>query len=653
MIAIVNLSHHYTGVNLFDNISVHIHSGEKVGIVGKNGSGKTTLLNIISGKIQPEGGSVSIPKDSVIGFLEQDMSTLNNGILLEEAMNAVPEIIELRKKYEELNDKLANLTEYKDDVYNKYLIDIEKVSDRLQMLDSIRYDELVEKTLLGLGFERSDFHRHISELSGGWKMRVELAKILISRPDVILLDEPTNHLDIDSIRWLEEYLLLYKGIVIVVSHDRIFLDNICTRTIEISAAKVYDFNGCYSKFEKWKDEMIESELNLQEKQNREIAQIQQFVDRFRYKATKAKQVQSRLIRLEKIKEVEVEVKDTSAITFQFLPAPPSGKVVLEARNLSKSYGEKNVFRNLEFDILRGESVAFVGKNGEGKSTLVKAVTGDIPFEGSLKIGHNVNIGYFAQNQADLLDPNKTVFQTIDDIATGEYRTKVRGILGCFLFKTDDLDKKVSILSGGERSRLAIACMLLNPFNLLIMDEPTNHLDMISKDILKNALLHFGGTMIIVSHDRDFLYGLSTRVFDFHNHTIKQYSGGIEEYLEHNKVSNIDEAMLLRKKQQAIVSKMIAKQGNTTVSANRLQYEMQKETERQKKRLQKKIAELEQLIEKKESEMKDVEILMNSGKADSKVFENYGVLKNELDRLVEQWEDSISQSEEMQSQSESN
>ena len=475
-------------------------------------------------------------------------------------------------------------------------------------------------------------------------MRVELAKILISKPDVILLDEPTNHLDIESIRWLEDYLMSYKGIVLVVSHDRLFLDNVCTRTIEISPVKVYDFNGNYSKFADWKDEMIAVELSMQEKQNKEIAQIRQFVERFRYKATKAKQVQSRLIHLEKMKEIEVEVKDNSAISFRFLPAPSSGKVVVEARNLSKSYGEKNVFKNLDFNILRGEAIAFVGKNGEGKSTLVKAITNNIEYEGSLKLGHNVNVGYFAQNQADMLDPNKTVFSTIDDIAVGEYRTKVRGILGCFLFKTEDLDKKVAVLSGGERSRLAIACMLLKPFNLLIMDEPTNHLDMVSKDILKHALLHFGGTMIIVSHDRDFLSGLSTKVFDFHNHTIKQYDGGVEEYLERNSVKSIDEAMSFRKK-QTLSSAKSSNAEKDVVSDSRKQYEQQKEKERQRKRLLKQISEYEQQIEKLEEELKVIENQMNSGNAASDVFTKYAEKKKELDNVVSRWEEAIEQSSE--------
>lgn len=644
MLAVSNLSHHYTGVNLFNDISLHIHDGERVGVVGKNGSGKTTLLNIISGKISPEEGNIAVPKGCCIGFLEQNMSTLNNETLLNETLNAVPEIVALRNKLELVNDALHNITDYNDAEYNKYLADLESINDRLQMLDAVHYDELVERTLLGLGFERNDFNRLISEFSGGWKMRVELAKILISKPDVILLDEPTNHLDIESIRWLEDYLMSYKGIVLVVSHDRLFLDNVCTRTIEISPVKVYDFNGNYSKFADWKDEMIAVELSMQEKQNKEIAQIRQFVERFRYKATKAKQVQSRLIHLEKMKEIEVEVKDNSAISFRFLPAPSSGKVVVEARNLSKSYGEKNVFKNLDFDILRGEAIAFVGKNGEGKSTLVKAITNNIEYEGSLKLGHNVNVGYFAQNQADMLDPNKTVFSTIDDIAVGEYRTKVRGILGCFLFKTEDLDKKVAVLSGGERSRLAIACMLLKPFNLLIMDEPTNHLDMVSKDILKHALLHFGGTMIIVSHDRDFLSGLSTKVFDFHNHTIKQYDGGVEEYLERNSVKSIDEAMSFRKK-QTLSSAKSSNAEKDVVSDSRKQYEQQKEKERQRKRLLKQISDYEQQIEKLEEELKVIENQMNSGNAASDVFTKYAEKKKELDNVVSRWEEAIEQSSE--------
>ena len=638
MLAISNLSHQYTGVDLFSDISVHIHDGEKVGVVGRNGSGKTTLLNIIAGKLQQSKGDIAYPKGSTIGFLEQQMSTVHDYSILEEAKNAVPEIFELRRQLDEAHSKMENITNYSEEQYNKLLSLTEQLGDKLRALDAFRYEELVEKTLLGLGFEHSDFNRNISTFSGGWKMRVELAKILIRKPDIILLDEPTNHLDIESIRWLEEYLNTYKGISIIVSHDRTFLDNVCTRTLEITPIKVYDFNDSYSKFEEWKNSIIADEQNRLEKQNKELEHILQFVERFRYKATKAKQVQSRLILLDKIKRVEVEAQDTSSISFSFLPAPSSGKVVLEARNLSKSYGDKNIFRNLEFDILRGDTVVFVGKNGEGKSTLVKAIIGEIPFEGSLKIGHNVNIGYFAQNQADLLDQNKTVFQTVDDMAEGENRLKVRGILGRFLFDNDDLDKKVSVLSGGEKSRLAIACMLLRSFNLLIMDEPTNHLDMISKDILKNALLHFGGTSIIVSHDRDFLSGLSTRVFDFHNHTIKQYDGGIEEYLERNKVSSIDEATFFKK------SNNTEKNSAGNVSESRLQYEQQKEISRQKKRMAKQIEDCEKQIDAMEAELKILENKMNSGNIGNNIFEQYNTIKKSLDDKVAQWEELIAMNE---------
>lgn len=634
MLAISNLSHHYTGTDLFRNISLHFHEGERVGVVGNNGCGKTTFLNIIAGKLMPETGIIAYPSDYKIGFLEQSMKTIKDDILIKEAQMAVPEIIELRTESEHINKSIENIEDFNSDSYHQLLTNMEHVMHRLEVLDAARYDELVEKTLLGLGFERKDFNRSIGEFSGGWQMRVELAKILISNPNIILLDEPTNHLDIESIRWLESYLIQYKGIAVVVSHDRQFLDAVCTRTIEITAQKIHDFKGPYSKFSAWRDEMIETQMAVQNNQAKEIAQIKQFVERFRYKATKAKQVQSRIKRLEKIQEVEIEYKDTSAISFSFPKAPPSGKVVVDAHDLSKSYGDLTVFQNLEFAILAGESVAFIGKNGEGKSTLAKIITGDIQdYDGYLKIGHNVNIGYFAQNQADLLDPQKTVFQTLDDIAVGEARTKTRGILGGFLFQSDDMDKKVGVLSGGEKTRLAIASMLLNPFNLLVMDEPTNHLDMISKDILKHALLHYGGTMIIISHDRDFLSGLTDKVFDFHNHTIKQYSGDIEEYLERNKMSSIDDVSY-RKTLNSNVSSSLRE---NKISENKSSYEERKNLEKLKRKKEREIATAEQKIEQLETDLKDIELLMNTGTADNSVFVRYGERKRELDEATDMWE----------------
>ncbi|MDL2238874.1 ABC-F family ATP-binding cassette domain-containing protein [Bacteroidales bacterium OttesenSCG-928-K22] len=631
MLAINNLSHHYTGEDLFFDISLHFHKGERVGVVGKNGCGKTTMLNIIAGFLSPEKGNISYPSDYKIGFLQQSMQTLKNDSLINETKLAVPEIINLNKEFDSINEKLAETEDYTSDKYIKYINRLEEISHRLEILEAAKYEELVERTLLGLGFLRSDFNRNINEFSGGWKMRVELAKILIAKPEILLLDEPTNHLDIESIRWLEGYLMQYLGIVLTVSHDRLFLDNVCTRTIEITSQKVFDFNGSYSKFSTWRDEMIESQLATQTNQAKEIEHIKKFIERFRYKSSKAKQVQSKIKLLDKLDSVEIEYKDTSSIAFSFPKAPPSGRVVVEANSLAKSYGNLNVFRDLEFAILRGESVAFIGKNGEGKSTLAKIITGNETFDGNLTIGHNVNIGYFAQNQAELLDQNKTVFQTMDDIAVGDARKQTRSILGGFLFKGEDIDKKVSVLSGGEKTRLAIACMLLNPFNLLIMDEPTNHLDMISKDILKHALLHYGGTMIIVSHDRDFLTGLTDRVFDFHNHTIKQYSGGIEEYLERNKLESLDDVSLRR-------STISTYKKENKVSDNKISYEERKEIERQKKKLERQIAAYEEQMIKLEEYLKLIEEEMNSGIADESVFMKYGDIKKELDEVTTKWEE---------------
>ena len=560
------------------------------------------------------------------------MRTVADDSILNETRLAVPEIIKLKEEFEEINNELSQMINYDSEVYNAKLSRLDYVTHRMEVLDASRYEELVERTLLGLGFERKDFDRNVNEFSGGWKMRVELAKILISKPEILLLDEPTNHLDIESIRWLETYLIAYRGIVVLVSHDKTFLDSICTRTIEITSQKVYDFSGSYSKFISWRDEMIESQTNAQNNQAKEVEQIKRFIERFRYKSTKAKQVQSRIKRLEKIREIEVEYKDTSSISFAFPKAPPSGKVVAEAKGLTKSYDELNVFRNLDFEIISGESVAFIGKNGEGKSTLAKIIAGDISYDGYLKIGYNVNIGYFAQNQADMLDGTKTVFETMDALAVGDMRTKTRAILGGFLFQGEDIDKKVGVLSGGERTRLAIACMLLKPFNLLIMDEPTNHLDMISKDILKHALLHYGGTMIIVSHDRDFLEGLTDKVFDFHNHTIKQYSGGIEEYLERNKMSSIDEVSLRKNSSSSV----IADSEIPLASDNKTAYEEQKEADRRRRKKNRMISQYEQQIENLEQQLSEIEIAMNNPSVTEDVFIKYGALKNELDNVMEQW-----------------
>ena len=634
MISINNLSVQFTGTNLFDNVTFNINDRDRIGLVGKNGAGKSTLLKIIAGLQQPETGTIIVAKDQTIGYLPQEMIPNSNRTIIDEALTAFEQIDTLEAELQNLTNEIANRTDYDSKEYELLLNRHHDVNEHILMLGGNNRQEQTEKILLGLGFVHSDFARPITEFSGGWQMRVELAKILLKHPDFILLDEPTNHLDIESIQWLENFLSTYTGAVILVSHDRTFLDNITKRTIEITAGKIYDYKANYSEYVVLMEERRSSQMSALTNQQREIAQIQSFIERFRYKATKAKQVQSRIKMLEKMDKVSIDEVSTESIHFQFPPAPHSGKVVVEAEHLRKAYGDKVILNDLNFIIPKGSKTAFVGKNGEGKSTLAKIIIGEIDdYSGVFKLGHQVSIGYFAQNQAALLDGEKTVFDTIDQIAVGDIRPKIRNILGSFLFDEEAIDKKVKVLSGGEKARLALAKLLLTPCNLLILDEPTNHLDMNSKDILKNALLQYTGTLIVVSHDRDFLQGLTDSLYEFRNRAIKEFKGDIFEFLEYRKIENL--------KALEIEKKAVTEKATATVSQNKLNYEQAKQRERELRKLRGNVEKIEKEIEETEKEItKKDEILSadpQSIASDTNFYSDYEALKAKLDTLMEEWE----------------
>ena len=627
----------FTGENLFTDISFMIREKDRIGLVGKNGAGKTTLIRLLCGLEQPYKGDVIMSDDVTIGYLPQEKNVHSTKTVLAEAMTAFEEYYEIERQLAKLQDELSNREDYESASYQRLCEKMSHLNERLAIMGGHSIEGEAEQILIGLGFDHNDMNRQMNEFSNGWQMRVELAKILLRKPKLLLLDEPTNHLDIESIQWLEGFLKNYYGSIFMVSHDRAFLDHITIRTIEISCGKIYDYKCSYSEFIERREERIDIQKAAYDNQQREIKEIEAFIERFRYKATKAKQVQSRVKQLEKMDVVQIDDQDKSAMHFKFPPAPHSGKVTLELNNVCKSYGEKNILNNISLLIPRGEKIAFVGRNGEGKSTLSKIIAGVLDYEGEMKLGHEVQIGYYAQNQQDMLDPEKTVFETLDDVATGDMRVKVKSLLGAFLFSGEAIEKKVKVLSGGEKARLSLAKMLLFPTNLLILDEPTNHLDMLSKDILKSALLQFDGTLIIVSHDRDFLQGLTNKVYEFRKPNIKEYIGDIYDFLEEKKMKELDD---LNKKQK---SQPITE---NTVSQGKLDYELKKQNDREAKRIEREIKKLEEQIEAVENELAEMDAIMSSPdehpevNLDNAWYNLYGEKKNKLQALMEEWEELI-------------
>ncbi len=637
MITVNNLSIAFSGIELFDNVSFVIADKDRIGLVGKNGAGKSTLLKILSKQQEPQSGTIIVSQSQTIGYLPQEMIPSSSMNILDETLTAFEEAKLLEKKIEELNEEIAQRTDYESEEYERLLHLQFEANERLILIDAANAQAEAEKVLLGLGFSRNDFGRKITEFSSGWQMRVELAKILLKKPDIILLDEPTNHLDIESIGWLENFLINYFGAVVLVSHDRVFLDNITRRTIEITAGKIYDYKASYSEYVELLNQRRETQKQTLTNQQRQIAEIEKFVERFRYKASKAKQVQSRIRLIEKMELETIDEIDTSTIHFGFPPSPHSGKIVVQMKNLGKKYGEKEILKDVNIIIERGDKIAFVGKNGEGKSTLSKVIVGEITdYSGEYKEGHQVSIGYFAQNQAALLDGNKTVFETIDEVAVGDIRSKIRNILGSFLFGEDDIDKKVKVLSGGEKSRLALAKLILSPVNLLVLDEPTNHLDMDSKDILKNALIRYDGTLIIVSHDRDFLQGLTNSLYEFRNKHITEFKGDIFEYLEYRKIEDLKTLETTKAKD--------SQNKTAVVSKNKMDYEKSKEWERELRKIRTKIEKTEQEIEKLEEEIQEIDSkladpnIIQTLTLDDNFYKTYQSKKDLLMQKMQLWED---------------
>lgn len=641
MLSIDNITVQFGGFTLLDEISFVLNKNERIALAGKNGAGKSTLLKLIAGIKMPTSGAISRPKEISIGYLPQQMNLNDTRTVKEEAAVAFEHLKELEKELERLNQQMAERTDYESEEYNHIIQRSTDVQELLLMSGINDFEAEIEKTLLGLGFNRSDFNRLTSEFSGGWRMRVELAKILLQSPDVLLLDEPTNHLDIESIQWLENFLTTRAHAVILVSHDKAFLDNVTTRTIEIVLGNVHDYKVNYSKYLELRQERREQQIRAFENQQKQIQDTEKFIERFRYKATKSNQVQSRIKQLEKIDRIEVDEVDNSKLNLKFPPAPRSGSYPVIAEHLAKSYDVHQVFKEVDFTIERGEKVAFVGKNGEGKSTLVKCIMNEVDFEGKLELGHNVQIGYFAQNQAQLLDENLTVFETIDYVAVGDIRTKIRDILGAFMFGGEASDKKVKVLSGGERSRLAMIRLLLEPVNLLILDEPTNHLDLASKDVLKKAIQEFDGTAIIVSHDRDFLDGLVQKVYEFGNGKVTEHLGGIYEFLAKKKLDTLQELEVSAKKSTET-------EPVTTISENKLSYLEQKERNREIRKLEKQIEDSENKITDLEQKITDFEAQLSTpeGAADMELMKQYLETKNKLDETIKNWEELVSNLEEI-------
>ena len=637
MISIQNLSVEFSAKSLFDNINYVINKKDKIALVGKNGAGKSTMLKIIAGLQNPTSGCVAKPNDIAISYLPQQMVLNDTLTVVEEVSKAFSHIDEMHSQLDKINHELQSRDDYESSSYQELIDRLTILNERIAMEESENREAEMEKTLIGLGFNRNDFNRPTAEFSGGWRMRIELAKLLLTHPDVLLLDEPTNHLDIESIQWLENFLITKANAVVLVSHDRAFIDNVTNRTIEISLGKIYDYAVNYSKYVVLHQERIEQQMRAYQNQQKQIQETEDFIERFRYKATKAVQVQSRIKQLSKIERIEVDEVDTSHLNLKFPPAPRSGDYPIIADNVGKRYGNHQVFDNATFTIKRGEKVAFVGKNGEGKSTLVKCIMNEIPFTGNLKIGHNVKIGYFAQNQAQLLDGDISVFDTIDRVAVGDIRTKIRDILGAFMFGGEASDKKVKVLSGGEKTRLAMIRLLLEPVNLLILDEPTNHLDMRTKDILKQAIKDFNGTVIVVSHDREFLDGLVEKVYEFGGGKVKECLGGIYEFLEKKKIATLAE---LEINSNATKNTSTKQQNDTeapTPSQSKLSYAEQREREKAIKRAEKKVTDAEMEISRYEAEIAEIEILIANGNVSNDIFTQHAEKNKQLENAMSIWE----------------
>ena len=636
MISVEQLSVEFSAKPLFDNISFQVNPKDKIALVGKNGAGKSTMLKIFAGLQQPTSGRLSVPKGVVIGYLPQHM-LYNDGVTVrEEAEKAFDGIKQQQKLIDRLTTEMSERTDYESKDYMDLIDTLTHESEKLNMMGGADYEAELEKTLMGLGFTREDFDRQTTEFSGGWRMRIEIAKILLSKPDVLLLDEPTNHLDIESIQWFENFLSTTSAAVILVSHDKAFINHVTNRTIEISLGKIYDYKVPYDKYLELRKERREQQIRAYENQKKMIEDTEDFIEKFRYKATKAVQVQSRIKQLAKIERLEVDMEDTSHLNLRFPPAPRSGQIPVEVEGLTKKYDDKTILQDIGLIINRGEKVAFVGKNGEGKSTLVKCIMGEInDYTGKLKLGHNVQIGYFAQNQASLLDGEVTVFDTIDRVAVGDIRTKIRDILGAFMFGGEASDKKVKVLSGGERSRLAMIKLLLEPVNLLILDEPTNHLDIPSKEVLKQAIKDFDGTAIIVSHDRDFLDGLVDKVYEFSNKKVREHLGGIYDFLRKKQIDSLAELNKTAAEKEVKAAEPVAEER----SSNQISYEVRKELNRKIRKAERSMEEAEKAVERIEAEIAEMEEMLQKPEnvADGTLFQKYEAKKHELEQKMYEWE----------------
>lgn len=631
MLNIHDLSVSFSGDYLFENVTFRLGAGDRIGLIGKNGAGKSTLLKILSGEVEPDSGVIAFDKEIKIGFLKQDIDFVKGRTILEEAYQAFDEILYVEDQLEKSNNELVERTDYESESYHELIDKVSDLTHRFDILGGYQYQGNTEKVLLGLGFKRDDFNKLTDTFSGGWRMRIELAKLLLQNNDILLLDEPTNHLDIESIIWLENFLKSFSGAVVLVSHDKMFLDNVTNRTVEISLGKIYDFNKPYTQYLVLREEMREMQLAAQKNQAKKIEETEKLIEKFRYKATKASMAQSLIKKLDKVERIEVDEDDNSVMNISFPVSQTPGKVVLEIEKVTKAYGDKIIFKDINLFIERGSKIAFVGQNGQGKSTLIKAIMNEFYYDGSIKIGHNVQLGYFAQNQADYLDGEKTLLNTMIDAATDSNRSKVRDMLGSFLFRGDDVEKKVKVLSGGERNRLALAMLLLKPINVLLMDEPTNHLDIKSKNVLKAALKNYQGTLLLVSHDRDFLQGMTDKVYEFKDQKIKEYLGDINYFLEERNAND------MRDFEQKKDANIQAKQEVVVKQQKSLSYDDQKRLKTLNNKLSKAestITDLEKKIAKADLELaKDYEKLMN----DAKWFAAYEKLKSDLDKTMEDWE----------------